>query len=325
MRTPTLLDETPGAAPLAANVRRTDSGAGARVREWLAALEVPERVIPWAVVLAVVAVFAIGLRNEFVQWDDQANLAQNPYFRGLGPAQLAWMFTTTLMGHYIPVTWLTFGLDYVMWGMQPAGYHFTNLVLHAANAVLVYWITRRLLAVARPGASPTALRAGAAVAALFFAVHPLRAESVAWATERRDVLSGLLFLTSVLTYLRAEGANGARRRRLLAGSVAAFALALLAKSIVMTLPLLLIVLDWYPLRRLSAAPATWRTPQTRRTLLEKLPFGAVAVAGAAVSYWAVAHHDYFTPAAKYPLPSRVAMARDSMVFDVSKTILPTDL
>src|SRR6267143_481754 len=327
MPTPTLYDERTSAAPLAGEKRRSGGLAelAAHVRGRLTTLALPERVIPLAIVLAVVVVFAVGLRNEFVQWDDPTNLVENPHFRGLAPHNLAWMFTTTLMGHYIPVTWLSFGLDYMVWGMQPAGYHFTNLLLHAANAVLVYWVTKRLLAAARPGASPTALRAGAAVAALFFAIHPLRAESVAWATERRDALSGLLFLTSVLTYVRAAGANGARRRRLLAGSVAAFALALLAKSIVMTLPLLLIVLDWYPLRRLSAAPSTWRTPQTWRTLLEKLPFGAVAVAGAAVSYWAVAHHDYFTPAAKYPLPSRVAMALYSMVFYVSKTILPTDL
>src|SRR5204862_7377330 len=116
-----------------------------------------------------------------------------------------------------------------------------------------------------------ALRAGAAVAAWFFAVHPLRAESVAWATERRDVLSGLLFLTCVLTYLRAVNAETPRRRRLLALSLAAFALAMLAKSIVMTLPLLLVLLDWYPLRRLR--PLRW-SPQTSGVPLDKLPFGA---------------------------------------------------
>ena len=144
------------------------------------------------------AVFAVALRNDFVRWDDYRNLVDNPHFRGLGAAQLAWMFTTTLMGHYIPLTWLTFGLDYVLWGLQPAGYHFTNVVLHAANAAMFYWIAKRLLRAARPSAHETALRAGAAVAALFFAVHPLRAESVAWVTERRDVLSGLFFFACVL-------------------------------------------------------------------------------------------------------------------------------
>jgi tetratricopeptide (TPR) repeat protein len=316
MPTPTLFEETPS-TPLTDGPRRGGLVSGVRVR--LGALASPERVIPLAIVLAVVAVFAIGLRNEFVQWDDQVNLVENQGFRGLGPRQLAWMFTTTLMGHYIPLTWLSFGLDYVLWGMNSAGYHFTNVVLHAANAVFVYWIAKRLLAAAQPAASETALRAGAAVAALFFALHPLRAESVAWATERRDVLSSLGFLACVLTYLRAVGAEGARRRRLLAISVAALTLAMLAKSIVMTAPLLLLVLDWYPLRRLS--PAAWRG----RVLWEKLPFAVVAALGAGVAYWAVAHQDYFTPGSKYPLPSRIAMAFFSMTFYLSKTLLPTDL
>jgi len=314
MHTPTLLDETTPTAGL------TD--VAARVRAGLARLALPERAIPLAIALVIVAVFAVGLRNEFVQWDDYSNLVDNPHFRGLGWAQIRWMFTTTLMGHYIPLTWLTFGLDYVIWGMQPAGYHFTNLVLHAANAALFYWVSRRVLTAAAPAAGETALRAGAAVAALFFAVHPLRAESVAWATERRDVLSGLLFLTCVLTYLRAVNAEAPRRRGLLALSLAAFALAMLAKSIVMTLPLLLLVLDWYPLRRLR--PLRW-SPQTLRVLLEKLPFVAVGVGGAAVSYWAVGHNEFFTPMTKYPFPSRIAMALYSMVFYVSKTVFPIDL
>lgn len=291
----------------------------ARARHRLTTLTFPERALVLSIVLAVVAVFAVGLRNEFVDWDDAANLLENQDYRGLGGAHLAWMFTTTLMGHYIPLTWLTFGLDYLLWGMEPAGYHFTNLVLHAANATLVYWLAKHLLAAARPRAGEYALRAGAAVAALFFAVHPLRAESVAWATERRDVLSGLLFLTCVLIYLRAAAAHAHSRRRLLLLAIAAFALAMLAKSIVMTLPLLLLVLDWYPLRRLQG----WSWSEgNRRVLLEKIPFFAVGLAGAEVSYWAVARDGLLT---QYSLPSRIAMALYSLVFYVSKTVLPSDL
>jgi tetratricopeptide (TPR) repeat protein len=314
MRIPTLIDER------AVDTRFSDVTARARSR--LAVLALPERIVPLAIVLVVVAVFAIGLRNEFVRWDDHTNLVDNPYFRGLGLRHLAWMFSTTLMGHYIPVTWLTFGLDYVIWGMQPAGYHFTNLVLHAANAVVFYWVANRLLVAARPEAREGALRVGAVVAALFFAIHPLRAESVAWATERRDVLSGLFFLTCVATYLRAVAAAGARRRGLLTVSVAAFVLAMLAKSIVMTLPLLLLVIDWYPLRRLRAP---WWSRENGRILVEKLPFMIVGITGAAIAYWAVGHNEYFTPTTKYPLPSRIAMALYSIVFYVSKTVLPMDL
>jgi len=308
MATPTRLDETTSAASALVGVTH-------RVRACLATLSVPERVIPLTLVLAVVAVFGVGLRNEFVHWDDYDNLVDNPHFRGLGWTQLTWMFTTTLMGHYIPLTWLTFGLDYVIWGMQPAGYHLTSLVLHAVNAVLFYWVAKRILMAAVPTASETAWRAGAAVAALFFAIHPLRAESVAWATERRDVLSGALLLGCILLYLRAIATEAPRRRWLLALSVVSFALAMLAKSIVMTLPLLLVVIDWYPLHRLQ--PLRW-SRESRHALVEKLPFLAVAMAGAAVSYWSVA-------TTTYPLPSRIAMALYSMVFYVSKTVLPIDL
>src|SRR5438270_4718069 len=311
MHIPTALDETTPAAGL--------SDVAARVRTGLARVASPDRAIPQAIGLVVVAVFAVGLRNEFVQWDDYNNVVDNSHFRGLGWARVRWMFTTTLMGYYIPLTWLTFGLDYVIWGMRPAGYHFTNLVLHAANAALFYWVSRRVLRAAAPGVGEYALRAGAAVAALFFAVHPLRAESVAWATERRDVLSGLLFLTCVLTYLRAAAAHSHSRRRLLLLAIAVFALAMLAKSIVMTLPLLLLVLDWYPLRRLRGL--SW-SEGNRRVLLEKIPFFAVGLAGAEVSYWAVARDGLLT---QYSLPSRIAMALYSLVFYVSKTVVPSDL
>jgi hypothetical protein len=92
-----------------------------------------------------VAAFLPGLRNGFVNWDDVANFLQNPYHRGLGWPNLRWMFTPVHMGHYIPVTWLTLGFDYVLWGMNPVGYHFTSIVLHAINAVLFYLLALHLL------------------------------------------------------------------------------------------------------------------------------------------------------------------------------------
>ena len=104
---------------------------------WLAAL--------LAVVTA--AVFAPSLLNGFVEWDDEVNFVKNPRYRGLGAAQLGWMFTTTLMGHWIPVTWLTFGLDYVIWGMNPLGYHLSNVVFHALAVALAYLVALSLLGI----------------------------------------------------------------------------------------------------------------------------------------------------------------------------------
>jgi len=283
------------------------------------------REIALALILAVVIVFAHGLYNEFVQWDDPINLIDNQSFRGLGWTQLRWMFSTTLMGHYIPLTWLTFGLDYLLWGMEPAGYHFTNLVLHAANVVIFFFLALRLVARSLPWATALETRAGAALAALFFGIHPLRAESVAWATERRDVMSGLMFLTCVLCYIASTDHHGWKRRRRLIAAVVCFALALLSKSITMSLPLALVILDVYPLKRLPLAPREWLRRSTRGVLLEKIPFALVGAAGAAVSYWAVASNSFFTSTVQYRLLSRVTMALYSVCFYIGKTVLPVGL
>ena len=281
--------------------------------------------IALALLLAVTIVFLHGVYNEFVQWDDPVNLINNPHYRGLGWDQIRWMFTSTLMGHYIPVTWLTFGLDYVLWGMESAGYHFTNFVLHAANVVLLFIVALRLLPRAVPWATALEIQAGAAVAAMFFGIHPLRAESVAWATERRDVLSGLMFLASVLCYVSSTTAERRSRRRWLALSLPLFVLALLSKSITMTLPLALLVLDVYPLRRLPLSARGWLARDSRRVLIEKIPFLVVGVIGAAVSYWAVDRHSFFTSSVQYPLLSRIALACYSVCFYIGKTLLPLGL
>src|SRR5262249_6863530 len=183
---------------------------------------------------ATLVVFWPVLGNQFVNWDDDKNFLVNPSFRGLGIANLRWMFTTFHLGHYHPLTWLSLGIDYVIWGLDPAGYHLSSLLLHTANAVLFYCVALRLL-----GGRILA----AAFGALFFALHPLRVESVAWASERRDVLSGMFYLVTLLAYLRAH--QEGPRRRWLAISLAAFAAALLSKAIVVSLPVVLLLLDVY--------------------------------------------------------------------------------
>jgi tetratricopeptide (TPR) repeat protein len=231
------------------------------------------RVAPLAVGLLALAVFWPAVHNQFVNWDDDKNFLNNPYFRGFGGGNLRWIFTNFHLGHYHPLTWVSLALDYSFWGLDPTGYHLTNVLLHAANAVLFYFVARRLLG----GAAGW----GPVFAALVFAVHPLRVESVAWASERRDVLSGLFYLLAVLAYLRAQ--QEGPKRPWLAASVAAFGAALLSKVIVVSLPVVLLVLDAYPLRRW----AEWKT-----ALAEKIPYlalaGAAAVAALALQPTGVA-------------------------------------
>ena len=138
------------------------------------------------VALVTIFVFLPVLHADWVDWDDPTNFLNNTYYRGLEWPQLRWMMTTNLMGHWIPVTWLTLGLDYVVWGMNPFGYHLTNLLWHAASAALFYLVAGRLLELGMPSATPLMGGLGATAAALFFAIHPLRVESVAWITERRN-------------------------------------------------------------------------------------------------------------------------------------------
>src|SRR3989475_10075314 len=133
--------------------------------------------LPPALFIVTFLVFLPALWIGFVEWDDQVNLYKNPEYRGLTWPQIRWMFSTVLMGHWIPLTWLTFGLDYVIWEMNPAGYHLTSLVIFAANAAVFYFIALRLLGRAA-GFSEGVLRLSAIVATLFYAVHPLPAESV---------------------------------------------------------------------------------------------------------------------------------------------------
>ncbi len=226
-----------------------------------AAREFPRELSHWttlwhpAVVMALLVgcAFAPILWNQFVGWDDYDNLVNNPAYRGLGWDQLCWMFTTFHLGHYQPLSWVTFAIDYLVWGLNPVGYHLTNLILHVANAVFFYFVGRRLLLSAlAPTDSESAaqINLSAAFAALLFALHPLRVESVAWATERRDVLSGFFFFATIYCYLRAaETSHPDSGRFWLYAAVVVYGLSLLSKAIAMTLPVVLLLLDIYPLRR----------------------------------------------------------------------------
>jgi hypothetical protein len=272
-------------------------------------------------VIVPLVVLSPALWNGFV-WDDHFNLVTNRGYRGLGWAQLQWMSTTTLLSHWIPVTWMTFGLDYVLWGMNATGYHLTNLLLHTANALLFLLVGRRLVRLAAPTTAEIAVLSGAAVASLFFSVHPLRVESVAWITERRDVLSGFFFLAAILAYLRAQDDQNVRDHRWFAISIACFQLGVLSKSIVVTLPVVLLILDVYPLRRLEWSPVRWFTRDGRHVFLEKLPFVPMTVVGSFVATSIIGRANEFTPLS---LVERLALTVHSFWFYVWKTAVPVRL
>src|SRR5437773_9304011 len=279
---------------------------------------------PLLVALFTLAAFLPALQNQFVNWDDKDNFLDNPHYRGLGWTHLRWMWTTHL-GHYIPLTWMTLGLDYLLWGMNPVGYHLTSLLLHAANAVVFFFVVLRILTRALPSPSERsyALAVSAGFAALVFAIHPLRVESVAWVTERRDVLSGLFYLVAILLYLRACE-RAARGRGWYWLSVAAFVGALLSKSMVVNLPIVLLIVDVYPLRRLGGAVGWWSGP-ARRVYVEKIPFVLLAAAASAIALWAQLSHDTMVPVVQLSTLGRLAVSVYGVSFYLWKTVAPVNL
>lgn len=217
------------------------------------------------IVVAVAAVYARVLDFDFVNYDDPGYVTENRMVqRGLTPEGLVWAFTTDAMVGWQPLTWLSHMLDRELYGPDPAGHHATSVLLHALNALLVFLVLRSLTG---------AVWRSAIVAALF-ALHPLRVESVAWVAERKDVLSVFFALLALAAY-------GSYARRGGAGRMALVALLLLmglmAKPILVTFPAVLLLLDYWPLRRarsLAALPGLLR---------EKLPLIAVAFAFSVVT------------------------------------------
>ena len=275
------------------------------------------RLVPLVVAAAALVALLPALGAGFVNWDDEASFLRNPHYRGLGLDQLTWMFTTTLLGHWSPLTWVTWGLDYTLGGLAPFGYHLTSLLLHAANTALLYIVARRLLAAAVPGAPGPGLAAAAAFAALVFGVHPLRAESVAWVSERRDVLCAFFYLLAVAAYLRGAGPDAPIERRWWGLSLAAFVAALLSKAMAMTLPVTLLVLDAYPLRRRALGAGA--------LLVEKLPYAALAAGAAAMAVVARQEGGNLTGYDQYGAASRVALAGYTFWFYPWKLVWPAGL
>lgn len=284
--------------------------------------------VPLVIVAATCGAFTPVSQNHFVEWDDYENLLSNNNFRGLGWSQLGWMFTTFHMGPYQPLSWLTLGLDYSIWGMNPVGYHATNVLLHAANAVSLYFVSLRLYALVLPasnGKHSSRLIFGAVLASLCFSLHPLRVESVAWATERRDVLSGLFYLWAIYCYLGAHFEKHASVRNNILAALTWYVLSLLSKATAITFPAVLLLLDIYPLKRLTWDPRQWFAPQHRGVWREKIPFVVVACLFASLALIGQLQVSAVKSIANYGIDLRLAQAFLGAGFYLWKTVVPIGL
>jgi tetratricopeptide (TPR) repeat protein len=279
-------------------------------------------------VVATFVAYIPALQAGWTEWDDPNFITDCPPVQGFSAANLRWMLTAFHGGHFHPLTNLSWALDYTLWGgLNAHGFHFTNVLLHAACAVLFFLVLRRLLSIGFASPATRALTLSAALGAALFALHPLRVESVAWITERRDVLSGAFLLGAVLAYLHAvrPGEPGVASRSAYWWSVALLVLSCLSKAWGMSLFAVLLVLDWYPLQRLPRSPLRWLGSEARRLYLEKAPHILVGVLTAA----AAAHAQHVANATKslaaWGLPERLVQSAYGLLFYVRTTVLPTGL
>lgn len=290
-----------------------------------------------AIALLTVACFAPALGNTLFVWDDDGYILQNAHIRSLSLQTVAWAFTEYCCNYWAPLTWLSLALDYAVWGLNPVGYHLTNVLLHALNAGLFFLLSRELISgrLARgrepdqgaPGREHFAFWS-AGLAALIFALHPLRVESVAWAAERKDVLSLFFGILATLAYLRhaasrpsRPGATGRRAGSFLGSphywlAFASFCLSLLGKPMLVTFPLVLLVLDWFPLERI-------RRSELAGLLAEKVTFLLVSVSVTLISM--DAQRPQTMPLAQSGPASRVLNAFKSVANYLWLTLWPVDI
>ena len=262
-------------------------------------------------VVVVLLLYLPVVHHDFLRlWDDDAYVIDNPHVRtGLTLANIEWAFTSFEQSNWHPVAWLSHMLDCQLFGLNPGPQHFVNVVLHAANVLLLFWLLQR---------ATGAVWRSFFVAALF-AVHPLNVETVAWIAQRKSLLSAFLSLITVAAYGWYARKVGWQRYLVI---VVAFALALMSKPMAVSLPLLLLLFDYWPLKRLEELPF-WR--RWTRLTMEKLPLLAMSAASSALTEMAQNAGGSVMKLSLLPISTRIENAVLSYVAYIGKIVWPARL
>jgi len=272
-----------------------------------------------------------SLQNEFVEWDDSRYVFENPHIRSFDLTFLKWAFFDFYAANWHPLTWISHSLDYALWGLNPLGHHLTNNILHSVNTLLVVVLVVRLVEASKPASwkadKLTSFHyshfIAAGVTGLLFGLHPIHVESVAWVAERKDLLCALFYLLSVMAYLRyaaaisLQGAKGTGRAMLFA--LCFFILALMSKPMAVSLPLVLLILDWYPMGRIT----TLKTLGT--SFVEKLPFIGLTVVSSILTIMAQKAGGALISIESTPLEARLLVAAKSLTLYLRNMIVPINL
>jgi protein O-mannosyl-transferase len=266
-----------------------------------------------ALVLAVFAVFWQVSTCDFVNYDDLGYITTNQNIHhGITLESLKWAFTTGHSSNWHPLTWISHMIDVELYGLKPWGHHLTSLLFHAANSALMFLLLRRLTGKIWPSAFVAAL----------FALHPLRVESVAWVSERKDVLSTFFWILTVGTYARYVQ-EPAKRAKWFALSLFFYALALMSKPMVVTLPFILALIDIWPLRRIELSK--FDLAKLRPAILDKLPYLLLAVSSSVVTFFVQQKGGAVSSLDSLPVSQRIENMFVAYVRYIGKTFWPTKL
>jgi hypothetical protein len=293
--------------------------------------------IAGAVAVATFLVYLTALRNDFINWDDGAYIFENPHIRLLNAAFFKWAFFDFYSYNWHPLTWMSHALDYALWGLNPLGHHLTNIILHAINTFFVVFLVIRLLdafkRTVRNGQSSFLNEQTKLIAAgttgLLFGLHPLHVESVAWVAERKDLLCALFYLLTIITYTnyarsvteeapqKISFPRFINKHYLLA--LAFFILALLSKPMAVSLPVVLLLLDWFPYNRIQSFKTLWSA------LIEKLPLIVLSFISSIVTVLAQKSGGAISSIEIVPLSIRVLVGAKALISYLLKMALPLNL
>jgi len=279
-------------------------------------------------------IYLPALNHGFVNWDDPEYIYKNQNIQSLDTSSLKWMFTEFYAANWHPLTWLSHAIDFTLWDINPRGHHLSSILLHGLNSFLVALLLFYLISCQKTGhykgpshTTPVSLGTEdlitVVLAGLLFALHPLHVESVAWVSERKDLLCACFFILTIILYITySTSAPGKKKGFTFAFCLFSTMLALLSKPMAVTIPAVLLLLDFYPLNRFNLRT----TPTALRTLLlEKIPFCLLSCSSIGITIAAQKAWGAFSPLADRPLDIRLFVAAKSFCFYLLKMLVPTHL
>lgn len=262
-------------------------------------------------ILATLVAYEPVRHNDFVGLDDADYIYQNPHVnRGMTSESLKWAFTTLHSGNWHPLTWISHMLDCEIFGLNPAGHHLVNVLFHIANTVLLFYILNMT----------TGGSWGSFFVAIFFAIHPLHVESVAWASERKDVLSSFFWMLTMLSYIWYVKKTNIQRYLLV---ILFLALGLMSKPMLVTLPFVLLLLDYWPLKRFGFRQQD--RPQFWKLVKEKIPLFALVVISCIVTFLVQQKAGAMSLGEKLSFSARIGNVFVSYVTYLVKMVYPSRL